>query len=735
MESPLRTILAAAVALFLGAGMSAARADTYVVNTTSPGGPGSLAQAILDSNSRTGQDTIAFNIPGSGVHLIDLSQASLPEISDSVILDGYTQPGARPNTLSIGNDAVILIQLDGGLVKRNGRGLVISGSNCLVRGLAITGFQWDPTSDPFFFRVLGGFGIHLLGAGTGNVIQGNFIGLYPDGLTPRANYVGIRVEGAYSIIGNNVIGGTEPAARNLISGNQSGAENFGASTVFLGNYIGTDATGMKAAGNLTGLKIAGPDVVIGGSGAGSGNVISGNQFDAIDLGFSAGYHVTAGGTRAVIQGNLIGTSADGSGSLGNGGTAVNLWRNPNSTIGGLDPGAGNVIAFNGGGVSISGGGTFGSGISVLSNSIYANSKHGIILWPGSNNGQGAPVITSSRISNGIATINGTLESAANTTFIVQFFADSQSLTSSEQTYLGSKNVTTNGSGRASFVASFAVPNSNVVFNATATDPSGNTSEFFRNVAYLQNISTRAPVGSGENALIGGFIAGSGGIVLRGIGPSLKAWGFDNVLTDPVLELYDRSGTQIQFNDNWQDDQYEAGEIQRLGLAPPNAAESAILFFPFGRTASCTAVLRGKDDTSGVGLVEAYGDGASLSNLSSRGLVGTGGNVLIGGFIVGEGNQSPRIVVRAIGPSLQAFGVADPLADPVLELHDGNGLLVRTNDDWSDTQADALQTVGLAPADAAESAILMRLAAGSYTAIVRGKNDTTGVALVEIYDLR
>ena len=217
MEPTRRSFLVAAAAVFLAAGISTARAENYTVINTSTSGPGSLTQAIQDSNARSGQDTIVFNIPGSGVHLIDLSQGSLPEITDSLIIDGYTQPGAHPNTLSIGNDAIILIQLDGGLVKRNGRGLVISGSNCLVRGLAITGFQFDPTSDPFFFRVLGGFGIQLLGAGTGNVIQGNFIGLYPDGLTPRANYVGIRVEGAPLIIGGAIIGGTEPAARNVIS--------------------------------------------------------------------------------------------------------------------------------------------------------------------------------------------------------------------------------------------------------------------------------------------------------------------------------------------------------------------------------------------------------------------------------------------------------------------------------------------------------------------------------------
>lgn len=747
MEPIRRTLLAAALVFLAAFAITPARADTYVVTNTNVSGPGSLAQAIFDSNSRTGQDTIAFNIPGAGVRLIDLSQSSLPEITDSVILDGYTQPGARPNTLSIGNDAVILIQLDGGLVKRNGRGLVISGSNCLVRGLAITGFQWDPTSDPFFFQVLGGFGIHVLGAGTGNVIQGNFIGLYPDGLTPRANYVGIRVEGAYSIIGNNVIGGTESAARNLVSGNQSGAENFGAGTVFLGNYIGTDATGMKAAGNLTGLKIAGYDVVIGGSDAGSGNVISGNQFDAIDLGFHAGYHYTAAGIHTVIQGNLIGTSADGSGSLGNGGAAVHLVRDPNSVIGGLDPGAGNVIAFNGRGVAVVGGGSFGTGNSILSNSIYANRTRGIVLGEAtSNNGQSSPVITSQTISNGVVTIRGTLQSPPDTEFLVQFFADSHSLTSSKQTYLGFTNVMTDANGKGSFRTTFALSDTDVVCNATATDPSGNTSEFSRHPAYLQNISTRAAVGSGDKVLIGGFITDFSRIIIRGVGPSLEPYGFSNVVADPTLELHNQAGAQIGFNDNWQDNQSQAAVIQEAGLAPAHDAESAIEFHDSSINTSTTAVLQGKDQTTGIGVVEAYTDipndpnsGSGFipgfANLSSRGFVGTGDNVMIGGFIVGGGSESPRIVVRAIGPSLKAAGVANALSDPVLELHDANGLLMQSNDNWADAQEDDLRTVELAPTDGMESAILRRLGPGAYTAIVRGKDNATGVALVEVYNLR
>jgi hypothetical protein len=744
MAPPQRTLLAALLAVFFAAGMGTTQADTYTVTNTNTSGPGSLFQAILDSNSRTGQDTIAFNIPGSGVQRIDLSESFTPEITDSIIIDGYTQPGAHANSLSLGNNAVILIQLDGGSVKRNGRGLVISGSNCLVRGLSITGFQWDPSSDPFFFRVLGGFGIHLLSAGSGNVIEGNFIGLKPDGVTPTANHVGIRVEGPQS-----TIGGTGPAARNVISGNVSAAEILapGGTAAFLGNYIGTDATGMKAAGNLTGLKLGTNDIVVGGTSPGSGNVISGNRYDAIDLGFSVGYRFFSSANRAAIQGNLIGTTADGITALGNGGGAIEIARGSDCMIGGLEPAAGNVIAFNGRGVAVWSGGTFGTGDSVLSNTIYGNRSRGIIHGTAqSNNGQSFPVITSETISNGAATIRGTLDSTPATEFVLQFFTDSQSLTSSKQTFLGSIGVLTDDNGHASFRATFPVSDTNVVFNGTATDSSGNTSEFSRHPAGLQNISTRASVGSGDAVLIGGFIVDHGFTVVRGIGPSLVSSGLSNVVADPTLDLRDEAGIQIKFNDNWQDDQYGAGFIQAGGLAPADNVEAAIGFFG-GVRQSYTAVFRGKQNTTAVGLVEAYTDvdiGANpgtglisgFANLSSRGFVGTGADVMIAGFIVGGGRgEDPRIVVRAIGPSLEAAGVASPVPDPLLELHDENGQLIESNDNWADTQPDDLQAVGLAPVDSMESAILARLGPGAYTAIVRGKDNTTGVALVEIYNLR
>lgn len=170
MELNRQTICAAAVVLFLAAGLSVARADTYVVTNTNPSGPGSLAQAILDSNARTGQDTIVFNIPGSGVHRIE---GSLPEITESLVIDGYTQPGSHPNALSVGNDAVILIHIDGANTA-GARGLVLSGANaanCLIRGLAITGFLSAPNFNGFMFPPVGGYAIQVSGgAGTGNLI-------------------------------------------------------------------------------------------------------------------------------------------------------------------------------------------------------------------------------------------------------------------------------------------------------------------------------------------------------------------------------------------------------------------------------------------------------------------------------------------------------------------------------------------------------------------------------------
>ena len=217
------------------------------------------------------------------------------------------------------------------------------------------------------------------------------------------------------------------------------------------------------------------------------------------------------------------------------------------------------------------------------------------------------------------------------------------------------------------------------------------------------------------------------VILRAIAPSLPLAG---VLPDPTLELRDGSGALIASNDNWMDAPNKQ-EIIDTTIAPGNDLESAILMTL--DPGLYTAVMRGANNTTGIGLVEVYDlDSAAnseLSNISTRGLVQTGRNVMIGGFILS--GASAEVLVRAIGPSLPLVG---KLADPTLELFDGNGVLLASNDDWRDTQEAEITATMIPPSNDAESAILKTLAPSLYTAIVRGANGTTGVALVEVYNL-
>lgn len=255
---------------------------------------------------------------------------------------------------------------------------------------------------------------------------------------------------------------------------------------------------------------------------------------------------------------------------------------------------------------------------------------------------------------------------------------------------------------------------------------------------LLNISTRLRVQTGDNALIGGFIVtgtDAKKVIIRAIGPSLTQSGVGGALVDPVLELHGSDGSLIVANDNWKDTQ--EAEITATGIAPKNDLESAIV-----RTlapGSYTAILRGKNDGTGIGLVEAYdldqAANSTLANISTRGFVETNDNVLIGGFIVGGGSGGfARVVVRAIGPSLGTSGVQGALQDPTLELRDQNGALITANDNWKETQLAEITALGLAPKNDAESALVASLPPGNATAIVRGKGGTTGVGLVEVYNV-
>jgi hypothetical protein len=273
---------------------------------------------------------------------------------------------------------------------------------------------------------------------------------------------------------------------------------------------------------------------------------------------------------------------------------------------------------------------------------------------------------------------------------------------------------------------------------------------------LTNISTRAFVQTGDNEIIGGFIVqgiGPTKLIVRAIGPELIPYGVPNVLADPTLELHDGTGALIASNDNWQHTIIggiitadQVAEIQNSGHAPTVATESAIIAnLPPG---NYTAIVRGVNNTIGVALVEAYDLSASipspsiLGNISTRALVQMDDDVMIGGFIV-QGPVPKRVIVRAIGPELIPYGVPNVLPDPTLELHDGTGALIASNDNWQHTiiggiitadQVAAIQNSGHAPTVATESAIIGNLPPGNYTAIVRGKNIIVGVALVEVYDL-
>ena len=271
---------------------------------------------------------------------------------------------------------------------------------------------------------------------------------------------------------------------------------------------------------------------------------------------------------------------------------------------------------------------------------------------------------------------------------------------------------------------------------------------------LGNISTRSFVQTGEHVMIGGFIVQGTGpkrVIIRAIGPELTQFGITDALANPRLELHNGSGALIATNDDWQTTilggiitSNQVSDIQNSGHAPTAASESAIIANL--QPGNYTAIVNGVNNTTGVALVEVYdlspGASSSLGNISTRSFVQTGEHVMIGGFIV-QGTGPKRVIIRAIGPELTQFGITDALANPRLELHNGSGALIGSNDNWQTTilggiitsnQVSDIQNSGHAPTAASESAIIANLQPGNYTAIVNGVNNTTGVALVEVYDL-
>ncbi len=253
---------------------------------------------------------------------------------------------------------------------------------------------------------------------------------------------------------------------------------------------------------------------------------------------------------------------------------------------------------------------------------------------------------------------------------------------------------------------------------------------------LRNLSTRGFVGKEDSVLIGGLIVKGSApkrIILRAIGASIKVNGIplSGTLQDPILDLFDSKGTMLQTNDDWR---YGPElDIEASKLAPTDDYESAIIAVL--DPGNYTTIIHGYAHSTGIALVEAYdldSAGNSLAEISTRGTVQSGDNTLIGGFVVA--NSATNVLIRAIGPELTQFHVPNALQDPTLELYDASGTLLAANDDWKADNRQAISDTGAAPTDDRESAIVHNLAPGNYTAVVRGKNGTSGIALVEVYRL-
>jgi hypothetical protein len=275
----------------------------------------------------------------------------------------------------------------------------------------------------------------------------------------------------------------------------------------------------------------------------------------------------------------------------------------------------------------------------------------------------------------------------------------------------------------------------IVFNVNGSCRTGTPAP-----AEALNISTRLRVEIGDKVMIGGFIITGNApksLLLRGMGPSLINSGISDVLADPVLALRGANGALIFQNDNWRDTQETL--IQGTIYQPADDRESAMI--ETLQPGAYTAVLTGKNQTTGVGLVEVYDNNqaaaSQLANISTRGFVQSGNNVMIGGFVLGGDTGTTRVAIRGIGPSLSQSGLSNVLADPTLELHNSNGTTLVSNDNWQDDPASASQLVvnGLALHSDLESGIFTTLPPGAFTAILAGKNGGTGLGLVEVYNIR
>jgi hypothetical protein len=530
------------VALLLLAGAGAAGASTFTVTNTNDSGAGSLRQAITDANANVGTDTIAFNIPGSGVQTINVSLTPLPTITSPVEIDGTTQPGyaGAPLIEVHGSQTVGLQITSGGSVIR---ALVLNGFSTAIQFQSGTGNQvfgcyigTDATGTAD--ASTGGQGIRLISSanadiggsnpGEGNLISGNdssgIRAETSDGLFVEGNLIGTDITGTYAIPNGTAgvdlassndarIGGSLPGSRNVISGNLGSGIGLsgGTGVQIFGNYIGTDITGTYSIGNQTlGVNDSGSsNIEIGGNGAGDGNLISGNA--------QRGIYVYNFGTDTFIRGNKIGTDVTGTLPLPNV-TGIQLANVTGVTIGGTDPGEANVIAYNSGalafsvpvGVLVSPSATH---VTIRGNSIHDNEQLGIDLNgdgptpndvgdvdTGANDYQNFPIVQSVVYGASSTEVLGKFNSAASTLYTLDFYANPACTRFPRDfnqggTYLGSSQITTDGAGHFDFDATLPVAvEDGSKIAVTATDPAGNTSELSQRIIFTMSPSSGPPEG-------------------------------------------------------------------------------------------------------------------------------------------------------------------------------------------------------------------------------------------------
>lgn len=728
---------------------------TFVV-TTAVGAnvPGSLTWAVYQANYG-GADInyINFNIAGNPGGEIEITLTEPLYIARPMVINAASQSGsstyAGPPLVRINCN-----QFASGFSVVPAASGLPGGGGSTIQGFRMINYSSNA--------------ITIFKGADSNLIANNEIGFAPSpgsssyfrNITVAPLCRGIGIESNSNILRGNTISGVHNAITlgfDIATPTTSTARN----NVFEHNFVGTDPTGTTRIGNDS-------DGIFLGAGCeqtliGPGNVFSGNASAGVEL-------LSATATNNRIFGNMIGLNAAGTEVIPNGELGVLIANGAaNNWVGGPEGGPypGNVISGSGyGGIAIGTdawpgpdgsndnhveGNLIGtdaaetraigaqvSGVTVQSNSkrniirknvIVGQTNHGVVFSNAANNEMYGNWIGVTRqglmIGNGGFAVY--LFNATNN--IVQLSAANAG-PGREQNFFG-----LNALGRAGLDGA-SVGN---VIDLTPTPiptPTATPSQ-------LLNISTRMRVESGDGVLIAGFIITGTEpkkVIIRGIGPSLA--GLPGTLTDPTLELHQGNFTMAT-NDNWkindQTGQSQETTILATTLPPSNNVESAIVATL--TPGAYTAVLSGRNGGTGIGVVEVYdlsqGANSKLANISSRGFVNTGDNVMIAGLIIGGGAAQSQVVFRALGPSLTTTGISTALNDPTLRLVNGNGVQVGQNDNWQDDAAQAAQLTALSmfPSSASESAIVANLSPGNYTAILADRNGNTGTGVLEVYHIQ